>query len=119
MKRLSRLTTVAVGAALFGAITVGYALAQMGPGGMMGGGPPHGQGQQAGPPMGPGMMGPGGMMGGGMMGARATNDRPWITVILDHREELELSAEQVWRLFNLRDGFAREARKKTEALEKL
>lgn len=69
--------------------------------------------------MGPGMMGPGGMMGGGMMGAGATNDRPWITVMLDHREELGLSVEQVGRLFTLRDGFAREARKKSEALEKV
>ena len=69
--------------------------------------------------MGPGMMGPGGMMGGGMMGAGATNDRPWITVMLDHREELGLSVEQVGRLFTLRDGFAREARRKGEALEKI
>jgi Spy/CpxP family protein refolding chaperone len=75
--------------------------------------------------MGPGMMGPGGMMGrggmmgGGMMGAGATNDRPWITVMLDHREELGLSVEQVGRLFTLRDGFAKEARKKGETLEKL
>ena len=69
--------------------------------------------------MGPGMMGPGGMMGGGMMAAGATNDRPWITVMLDHREELGLSLEQVGRLFTLRDGFAKEARKKTEALEKI
>ena len=64
--------------------------------------------------MGPGMMGP-----GGMMGASATNDRPWITVMLDHREELGLSVEQVGRLFTLRDGFAREARRKGEALEKI
>jgi len=80
----------------------GAALAQMGPG-----------------TMGPGMTGPGGMMGGGMMGAGATNDRPWITVMLDLREELGLSAEQIGRLFTLRDGFAREARKKSEALEKI
>ncbi len=139
MKRLSRLTTVAVGAAVFGAITVGYALAQMGPGQpgpgmgpgmMMGGDEPRGQGQQPGPPMGPGMMGPGGMgpgmmmgpggmMGGGMMGPGATNDRPWITFMLDHREELALSNEQVGRLFNLRDRFAKEARTKSEALEKV
>ena len=69
--------------------------------------------------MGPGMMGPGGMMGGGMMGAGATNDRPWITVMLDHREELGLSAEQVGKLFVLRDGFAKEARAKGEALERI
>lgn len=63
-------------------------------------------------------MGPGGMMGGGMMGARATNDRPWITVMLDHREELGLSAEQVGKLFVLRDRFSKEARAKSEAFEK-
>ncbi len=80
----------------------GTALAQMGPG-----------------MMGPGMMGPGGMMGGGMMGAGATNDRPWITVMLDQREELGLSAEQIGRLFTLRDGFAKEARTKSETLEKV
>lgn len=65
------------------------------------------------------MMGPGGMIGGGMMGSGATNDRPWITVMLDNREELGLSAEQVGRLFVLRDGFAREARAKGEGLEKI
>jgi len=96
----------------------------MGPGGMMGPrqqqGQPQGPGQQPGPGMmGPGMMGPGGMMGSGMMGAGATNDRPWITVMLDHREELGLSAEQVGRLFVLRDGFAKEARAKGEALERI
>lgn len=58
-------------------------------------------------------------MGGGMMGAGATNDRPWITVMLDLREDLGLSAEQIGRLFTLRDGFAKEARKKSEALEKI
>jgi len=107
----------------------GTALAQMGPGmmgqgGMMGPGQQQGQtqrpGQQPGPgTMGPGMMGPGGMMGGGMMGAGATNDRPWITVMLDLREELGLSAEQTGRLFTLRDGFAKEARTKSETLEKI
>jgi len=112
----------------------GYALAQMGPGMM---GPRQQQGQQQQPSqqpgpgmmgpgmmgpggqMGQGMMGPGGMMGGGMMGAGATNDRPWITVMLDHREELGLSAEQVGKLFVLRDGFAKDARTKGEALEGL
>jgi len=63
--------------------------------------------------MGPGMMGP------GMMGAAASNDRPWITFMLDHREELALSNEQVGRLFTLRDLFAKEARQKSEALEKV
>ncbi len=104
----------------------GAAVAQMGPG-VMGG--QHGQGQQQSPSMGPGMMGPGGQMGpgmmgpgsmmrGGTMGGAATTDRPWITVILDHREELGLSAEQIGRLFTLRDGFAKAARAKSEAIEK-
>lgn len=104
----------------------GYALAQMGPG-MMGPrqqqGQPQGPGQQPGPGMmgpggqtGPGMMGPGGMMGGRMMGTGAPNDRPWITVMLDRREDLGLSAEQVGRLFMLRDRFAREAQAKSEAI---
>ena len=65
------------------------------------------------------MMGPGGMMGGGMMGHGSTSDRPWITVMLDHREELGLSAEQIGRLLTLRDGFTKEARKKDDALEKV
>lgn len=101
----------------------GYSLAQMGPG-MMGPRQQQGQqqqpGQQPGPGMlGPGMMGPGGMMGGGMMGTGATNDRPWITVMLDQREELGLSAEQIGRLFTLRDEFAKAARTKSEALERV
>ncbi len=108
---MKRVWIVGVAAAVVAAATV--ALAQMGPG-MMGPGGQPGQG------MGPGMMmGPGGMMGGGMMGSGATNDRPWITVMLDHREELALSNEQVGRLFNLRDRFAKEARTKSEALEKV
>lgn len=102
----------------------GTALAQMGPGmmgpgGMMGPAQQQGQTQPPGQRPGPGMMGPGMMGRGGMMGAGGTNDRPWITVMLDHREELGLSAEQVGQLFTLRDGFAREARKKSEALEKV
>jgi len=102
----------------------GYALAQMGPGmmapgGMMGPRQQQGQQQQPSQQPGPGMMGPGGMMGGGMMGAGGTNDRPWITVMLDQREELGLSAEQVGKLFVLRDGFAKEARTKGEALERI
>ncbi|MBI4536396.1 MAG: Spy/CpxP family protein refolding chaperone [candidate division NC10 bacterium] len=86
----------------------GLALAQMGPG-MMGPGKMGPGGQ-----MRPGMMGPGGLTGAG-----STNDRPWITVMLDHREELGLSAEQVGQLFALRDGFAKQARIKSEALEKV
>ncbi len=121
------ITLVAV--VVFALVAVGgYALGQMGPGqmgpgmmgpgGMMGPRQQQGQPQQPGQQPGPGMMGPGGMMGGGIMGAGATNDRPWITVMLDHREELGLSAEQVGKLFNLRDGFAKEARAKGEALER-
>ncbi len=123
MNRLSRFAKVAIGAASIVSLSVGYALAQTGPG------QPGGQAQQPGPPMNPGMMGPGmmgpggmiggGMMGGGMMGPGATNDRPWITVMLDHREELALSNEQVGQLFTLRDNFAREARKRSEDLQNI
>ncbi len=113
MKHHSRLTVLLIGAILVGVLTVGYALAQMGPG-MMG----HGS------QMGPGMMGHGGQpspgMGSGMMmGAGSSSDRPWISFMLDHREELGLSAEQIGRLFTLRDAFAKEARKKSENLEKI
>ena len=100
----------------------------MGPGMMMGEGQHREQAQQPGSPMGPGMMGPG-MMGsgghmgagmmGGMMGAGSANDRPWITYMLDHREELGLSAEQIGRLFTLRDTYMKEARKKSEGLQKV
>ncbi len=81
---------------------------QMGPGGMMVPG---------------GMMGPDGMMGGGMMGpggmmGGATNDRPWITIMLDQRQELGLSAEQVGTLFDLRENFQRVARSKMEELQR-
>lgn len=97
---MKRVWIVGAAAVVMAAATV--ALAQMGPG-------------QPGPGMGPGMM----MGPGGMTGAAATNDRPWITVMLDHREELGLSAEQVGRLFTMRDQYAKEARKKTEALQKV
>ncbi len=87
----------------------------------------HGQpapGTGPGMMMRPGMMGPSGrmgpgMMGGGMMGAGSTSDRPWITIMLDHREQLGLSPEQIGRLVILRDSFAKEAREKNEALEKV
>jgi hypothetical protein len=39
--------------------------------------------------------------------------------MLDHREDLGLSAEQVGRLFTLRDGFARASRTKSDVLEKV
>jgi Spy/CpxP family protein refolding chaperone len=69
---------------------------------------------EGGPPG--GMMTPGhGMMtpGGGMMGRGmdmgSPGERPLITVMLHHRAELGLSAEQVQRLETLRSDFAREA----------
>ncbi len=68
----------------------------------------------------PGQMGPGGMMGPGMMGGgmmgTPTRDRPWITVMLDRRQELGLSAEQVGKLFDLRESFQRVAQGKTQEL---
>jgi Spy/CpxP family protein refolding chaperone len=63
-----------------------------------------------------GMMGPG-MMGGGMMGT-APQDRPWLTIMLDHRQQLGLSAEQVGKLFDLREGFQQVAQDKTRELAK-
>ncbi len=123
MKRFSWFTKVAIGVIIFGTLAIGHALAQMGPG-MMGGSHPHQQGDRPGQPSGPGMTGPGGMMSGGMMGpggmvgAGAANDRPWITVMLDHREELGLSNEQIGRLFTLRDGYTKEATRRSEALAK-
>jgi Spy/CpxP family protein refolding chaperone len=72
----------------------GYALAQMGPGGQMG----------------PGMMG--GMMRG------STGERPWISIMLDHRDDLGLSDEQVGKLFSLRDGFEKEVRAKSAEIQK-
>ncbi len=71
---------------------------------------PGGMGDVMGDVMGPGMMGPGGMMG--------PRDRPWITIMLDRRQELGLSAEQVGKLFDLRDGFQRVAREKSQELAK-
>ena len=53
-----------------------------------------------------GMGGPGGMMGR-MMGDPA--ERPLITIMLHHRTELGLSADQVSRLETLRGDFTREA----------
>jgi hypothetical protein len=63
-----------------------------------------------------GMMGPG-MMGGGMTGM-APQDRPWLTIMLDHRQQLGLSAEQVGKLFDLREGFQQVALDKTRELAK-
>jgi Spy/CpxP family protein refolding chaperone len=84
---------------------------QMGGGGMM---TPDQMGR--GGMMGPGMMG-GGMMGGGMMGM-APQDRPWLTIMLDHRQQLALSAEQVGKLFDLREGFQQAAQDKARELAK-
>jgi len=105
------------------------ALAQMGPG-MMGGGARQTQPGQGAPPsggsmMGQGMMGQGGQMGPGMMGGMmrgmmggSSGERPWISIILDHREDLRLSDEQVGKLFSLRDGFEKEARAKSGDIQK-
>jgi Spy/CpxP family protein refolding chaperone len=106
----------------------GYALAQMGSG-MIGGGarqPQHSQGAgpSGGSMMGQGMMGQGGQMGPGMMGGMmgmmggATGERPWISIMLNHRDDLGLSDEQVGKLFSLRDGFEKEARAKSAEIQK-
>ncbi len=79
---------------------------QMGQSGMMGG-----RGM-----MGPGMMG-GHMMGPGMMGG-SPQDRPWLTIMLDQRQELGLSAEQVGKLFDLREQFQGVAQERTQAIAK-
>lgn len=61
-----------------------------------------------------GSMGQGGMMGGmmhGMPGSREADraERPLITLALENKTELGLSAEQVRRLEALRSGFQKEA----------
>ncbi len=71
--------------------------------------------------MGPGMMqqmGPGGMMGPGMgvMRGMAPQGQPWLTIMLDHRRELGLSAEQVGTLFDLRERFQEVAQEKAQAI---
>lgn len=65
-----------------------------------------------------GMMGPGGTMGGGigMIGRMAPQGPPWLTIMLDHRQELGLSAEQVGTLFDLRERFQDVAQEKTQAI---
>jgi hypothetical protein len=72
--------------------------------------------------MAPDQMGRGGMMGPGMMGGGMTSmapqDRPWLTIMLDHRQQLGLSAEQVGKLFDLREGFQQVAQDKTRELAK-
>lgn len=82
----------------------------------------------------PGHMGPGGMMSPGQMGEGGTvtpeqmgergmmggspQDRPWLTIMLDQRQELGLSAEQVGKLFDLRESFQQVAQGKTQAIAK-
>ncbi len=83
----------------------------MGPG-MMGPGM-MGQGMGPGQPMGGGAMGPGMMGGRGPMGPggrRAdSEDRPLISIMLQLRQQLGLSAEQVSKLTALRSEFEKEA----------
>ncbi len=85
---------------------------QMGHGGMM---TPEQMGQG-------GMMGPGGMMGRDMMGpgmmGGSAQDRPWLTIMLDQRQKLGLSAEQVGQLFDLRERFQQEAQAKAQEIAK-
>lgn len=116
MKRLGM-----VGILAAAMLVAGYAFGQMGPGmmggqqrqgggsrpgqGMMGPGQPHGQTQQQGQQPGSGMMGP------GMMGTSPA-ERPWITIMLDHKDELGLSAEQIGKLYSLRADFAKEVEKR-------
>lgn len=82
----------------------------MGPG-MMGPGM-MGQGMGPGQPMGGGAMGPG-MMGRGPMGPGGRRadpeDRPLISIMLQLRQQLGLSAEQVSKLTALRSEFEKEA----------
>jgi len=66
------------------------------------------------PMMGPQMMGPGhGMMGG----AGAPAERPLITFMLQHKEELGLSTEQVRSLETLRSSFQKEATDRMAEIE--
>lgn len=110
MKRLGM-----VGILAAAMLVAGYAFGQMGPGmggqqgqgggsrpgqGMMGPGQPHGQTQQQGQQPGSGMMG------------TSPAERPWITIMLDHKDELGLSAEQIGKLYSLRADFAKEVEKR-------
>ncbi len=106
-------------------LVAGYAAAQMGTGMMQeqqgqGGGSRPGPGMMGPGMMGPGMMGPGGMMGGregsGMMGASPA-ERPWITIMLHHKDELGLSAEQIGKLYSLRADFAKEVEKRRAGMQ--
>ena len=77
----------------------GFSWAQEAPGGRM---------------MGPGMMNP----GHGMMGMpQASADRPLITFMLQHKQELSLSADQVRSLEAIRSDFQKEAAQRVEEIE--
>lgn len=56
-----------------------------------------------------GMMGPAGMMGMAMHGRTSAAEAPWISLALEHSQELGLSAEQVRKLEGLRAGFEKQA----------
>ncbi len=58
---------------------------------------------------------PGGM--GGMMGGGPTAERPWISLALQQRDQLALTAEQVTRLEALRAEFQKEAIQRSTDLE--
>lgn len=64
---------------------------------------------------GPGMMGG---PGGGALAPLGPTDRPWLTIMLRHRKELGLSAEQVGKLYELREGFAETARAKLAEIDR-
>ena len=78
----------------------------------------HETGDGVGPTQWPGPRGPGGMRGpqggmeqhrGGMMHRRGRMGRPLISMMLRHRDEFGLSAQQVQGLERLRDDFMRDA----------
>lgn len=66
-----------------------------------------------------GMMDMGGMMMGGstMMGGGPTAERPWISLALQHRDQLGLTADQVTRLESLRAEFQKEAIRRSADLQ--
>ncbi len=79
----------------------------MGQGGAMG---PQGGGQ------GGGMMG--GMMGGGMGGGRAlSHEGPLISIMLEHKQDLGLNAEQERKLRDLRTEFAKESIRRSAEIQ--
>lgn len=56
-------------------------------------------------------------MGGMMMGGGATAERPWITLALQQRDQLGLTADQVTRLESLRAEFQNEAIRRSADLQ--